>query len=40
MIGINTNKEKLLKFKSKYNKRKAIDRIITKFLNTEIIAKE
>ena len=40
MIGINANKEKLLKLKSKYNKRKVIDRIITKFLNTEIIAKE
>ena len=39
-IGIAVKKLKLLKIKNKYNKRNDNDRIITAFLNTEIIAKE
>jgi len=39
-IGIRERIEILLKIKSKYAKKNAIERIITAFLNTEIIAKE
>ena len=39
-IGERENIEKLLKIKNRYVKKNIIDRVITVFLNTEIIDKE